>query len=224
MFKGAVRGYYQVTDKQFVPANFFIHPQYEKFRIKRVIVAPLNNETSYPQAVKVAEPIFLRELAKTNRFDVIPVTNPDEFSDFGIHQRGMFYKLQLYDIGKRYNADAVIFTSITVFFPYEPCKIGINTQMIHTATGTVLWAFSETFDANMREIETLAKQYYFENLRFSHPLQDWKIMVTSISYFTQMACAETASSLYGYPSNQRMSARMLNTVTTIEDSNIISEP
>lgn len=226
MFKTAVRGYYQVTDKQFVPANYFIHPQYDKFKIKRVMLAPVQNETSYPEAVSIIEPIFLQEISKTNRFDIVPGSefNPEEFHEFGIHQKGMFYKLQLFDIGKRYNADAVIFTSITTFFPYEPCKVGLNTQMIHTATGTVLWAFSETFDANMREVETLAKQYYFENLRFAHPLYDWKIVVTSIRYFAQMACAQTAGTLYGYSPEKRLNSKILNTVTAIEDADFISEP
>lgn len=211
----ALKGYYKVTDQPFVSKNYFVHPEFDKFKIRRVLFAPIKNETQYPDATERLEPIFLAEWSKINQFEVLPASEEmrTEFEEFNPRMDGRFSKLRLYGFAKRFNIDAVIFTSITNYFPYEPCKIGINAQMIHTRSSVVVWALNEIYDSNMRDVETLAKQYYYERLRYEHPLLDWKIMTTSIRYFAQMVGYEVANSMSIDVSPNRMDNRIINAAT-----------
>ena len=206
---------YTSTDDMFLATNFFVHPDYDNFSIKRVMLAPIKNESSHRDVGKTLEPIFIREYIKLNKFEIVP-TPPDleeEIATFSVREKGTFYALHLYDIGKRYNVDAIIFTSVTAFSPYEPCIIGINAQMISTYSGIVVWALNEVYDGNLRSVESLAKVYYYEKLRFAHPLNDWKIMMSSIRYFAQMVASDVSQTMNDYYIVPETNPRLLNIAT-----------
>ena len=206
---------YTSNDDMFLATNFFIHPDYDNFAIKRVMLAPIKNESIHSDMAKTLEPIFMREYIKLNKFEIIPTPADivEELSDFNVREKGTFYALHLYDIGKRYNVDAIIFTSITAYSPYEPCVIGVNTQMISTYSGIVLWALNEIYDGNQRSVENLAKVFYFEKLRFAHPLYDWKIMMTSIRYFAQMVASDVSQTMNDYYIVPKTNHKILNIAT-----------
>ncbi len=214
-----MKGYYQVTDEAFVPTNYFVHPEIDRFKIRRVLVAPFKNETQYSKVDQTIEPIFNTEFARIKMFEILPSLGGmrTELKDMNLREKGTFYKLRLYDVGERYNVDAVIFITITDYFPYEPCRIGISAQMIHTYSGVVVWALSETYDSNLRDVESLAKQYYFEKLRYSHPLFDWRIMTKSMRYFARAVASNVAETLLDYIYLPRVNTHVINTMTIIED-------
>lgn len=215
VINNTTKALYTTNSDLFVATNYFIHPDYDYFAVKRVMLAPIKNETSNRDVSKTLKPIFINELAKLNKFEIIPAPSDieEEISTFNIREKGTFYALHLYDIGKRYNVDAVIFTSITAYSPYEPCVIGINTEMISTYSGIVLWALNEVYDGKLRSVENLAKTYYFENLRFSHPLYDWTIMMSSIRYFAQMVCSDVSQTMNDYYIMPSMNHNLLNIAT-----------
>jgi len=206
---------YTSNDDMFLATNFFIHPDYNNFSIKRVMLAPIKNESTHTDVAKTLEPIFIREYVKLNKFEIIPTPSEieEELSSFNVREKGTFYALHLYDIGKRYNVDAIIFTSITAYSPYEPCVIGVNAQMISTYSGIVAWALNEIYDGNQRSVENLAKVFYFEKLRFAHPLYDWTIMMSSIRYFAQMVAYDVSQTMNDYYIVPTTSHKLLNIAT-----------
>lgn len=200
LMQNAVKTYYKATDDVFVATNYFIHPEYDGFNIRRVMVAPITNETGFHNAQTTLEPVFMAEWSKVNRFEVIPALGEarEQLESFDLRQKGTFYKLHLYDLAKRYNIDAVMFVALTAYSPYEPCKIGLNAQLIHTYSGVVVWALNEVYDGSQRDVENLATQYYYEHVRFAHPLNDWEIMMVSIRYFAQMVAYDVGGTLKDY--------------------------
>ncbi len=211
----SMQNYYKMTDAVFEPSNYFVHPEYDRFKIRRVMFAPIKNETTYSDVQRVLEPIFMTEWSKINYFEIVPAYGDvrNEFDSFHIHERGRFYKLRLYDIAKRFNVDAVIFTHVTRYSPYEPCTIGINVQMIHTYSGVVVWALNETYDGKLREVENMVRNYYFENMRFEYPLLDWKIMMVSMRNFAQAVGYSVANSLTDYIVPPRINEAVINAAT-----------
>ncbi len=214
LVQNSVKTFYNLTDRTFVATNYFIHPEFEEFQIRRVIVAPFTNETGYHQAQDILEPIFISEWLKVNRFEVIPATGEarDQLAKFDLREKGMFYKLHLYDLAKRYNADAIMFVSITSYSPYDPCRIGINAQLIHTYSGVVTWALNEVYDGSQRDVENLATQYYYEHVRFSHPLEDYQIMMISPRYFAQMVAYDVGGTFTDYFIPARLDTTVVNAV------------
>jgi hypothetical protein len=214
LMQNTVKTYYNVTDSVFVATNYFIHPEFEDFKIRRVLIAPFSNETGFHNAQDTLEPIFISEWIKVNRFEVIPSTGDarKQLESFDIREKGTFYKMHLYDIAKRYNVDAVMFVALTSYSPYEPCRIGINAQLIHTYSGVVVWGLNEIYDGSQRNVENLATQYYYENVRFSHPLDDWEIMMISIRYFTQMVAFDVGGTFKDYYVPPRLDKTIVNAV------------
>ncbi|MCB1194553.1 hypothetical protein KDK77_00065 [bacterium] len=213
-----VQTYYEMTDTTYVSSNYYINPHLENIMVKRVLFAPLKNETLYREEVEALEKTFAEQWSAIHRFEVIPAMGEvrKNLQEVALRDKGRFYKLLLYDIGERYNIDAIIFTTITSFFPYEPCKLGVNAQMIHTRSGDVLWAIDEQYDGNQRDVGNLAKEYYYEKLQFSHPLTDWKIMLVSMKYFSQMIGNHIAETLLEKERNLRIDESLLKTATALE--------
>lgn len=217
---------YQVFDPIYVSKNYFVHQKYTDFHVKRVLFAPITDTTAVQGAAATLNPIFAKEWAKTNQFEIISIPENQwyEFARLNIQSTGKFSKLQLYDFGVRYNVDAVLFTTVTAYHPYEPCTLGISSQLIHTYTGTILWAFNETYDGSMREIEHFAQFYYFKHQSFSHPLQEWHIMLSSMRYFGQMVGFDVAQSLSGTKTSYGMDAHLLKTTAMTEDTIVDINP
>ena len=214
----SVKTYYEITDPTYVSANYYVHPEFDQMSIRRVLFAPIRNETTYFEETLGLDDAFMKQWSAIHRFELLPAMGGlrDSLQNIDLRGRGRFYKLRLFDIGERFNIDAIIFTTLTSYFPYEPCQLGINAQMIHTRTGDIVWAVDEHYDGNQREVANLAKEYYYEKLRFSHPLTDWKTMLVSMKYFSEMAASNIAHTFIQEEKMLRIDESLLKTATVLD--------
>jgi hypothetical protein len=212
---------YVMNDPIYRSTNIYMHPDYASFKIRRVLFAPIKNETSVLDVDSKLAPVFLAELSKINKFEIVPTPEyaVPEFDDVNVRRDGKFYKIRIFDFGSRFNADAILFTHITRYNPYEPCALGISAQLIHASSGTVVWAINELYDGNSRDVEHFARYYYYRHLRYSHPLLDWKVMMVSMQYFSQMVAFDVASTITNaYRPEYTMDAHILKTLQITEDT------
>lgn len=140
--------------------------------LKRVLVLPLACDQfagTMADGCKMLSPALNAELIKTGRFEVADAT-PEvlrrctgQLSWTGQEVLPADFFSSLRDV---YGCDGVLFCQLTVFRPDPPLAVGWRLKLVDAATGTILWASDEIFDANNLETAKSAKE--FERRRQPH--------------------------------------------------------
>ncbi|MBX7121613.1 MAG: hypothetical protein K1X42_05735 [Opitutaceae bacterium] len=61
------------------------------------------------------------------------------------------------------SADAILFIDLTAYSPYPPLKLGIRSKLVDIASGEILWAFDNLFDANEPAVANAARRHYLDS-------------------------------------------------------------
>jgi hypothetical protein len=186
------------------PTNIYRRYDTLPLEIKRVAVLPLSSAT--PTALAAAgidalEPILYAELEKTKRFEVIPVST-EQMRQWTGQTRWRADELLPPDLFERLRqatgCDAVLFSQLTRYQPYQPLAIGWKFSLIEktampaatpSAPGNgapvILWSADEVLDAGDPEVTNAARSYYSQHLRNEAPLSDSSTVLSSPGRFGQ---------------------------------------
>jgi hypothetical protein len=127
-----------------------------KVQAKRVAVLPISVWPDDWQAAEGAvalEPVLRSELGKKQRFEIAGVTADELRAWTGrptwradeMLPHDLFAKLQLGT-----GCDAVLFTHLGAYQPYEPIVMGWTMKLVDAQTSAILWAVDEVFDGTER--------------------------------------------------------------------------
>lgn len=172
--------------------------------MRRVAMLPLYFD--HPGAgISDMEQSFQSELAKTGTLEIVPISHTELETEFGQRQFVSVEKLPadlLAKLAAKYDADGVMFTDVTQYFPYRPISIGIRAKLVDAHSGEIRWAFDHVFDSGNPQVAAAAKQFYLEQSFDNSPLKgDGSPILQSPSRFAKFVARETYRSLLQKPLN-----------------------
>ncbi len=188
---GIMRDPCTAWESRYKPSNTYSDGQQLAPQIKRVAVLPLSAPpgTAWLESgVETLQPVVLTELAKTKRFDLVPVApaqladwtgqlvwTPDEPlpADFLKHLRAIT------------GCDAILFCQLTRYHPYQPVAIGWKFTLVDSAGGRVQWAADEVFDGGNRAIANSAEDYAYDHFTGQGWPTDAALVLSSPTRFGQ---------------------------------------
>ncbi len=165
--------------------------------LRRVAMLPVHNETAWPDAARVVGEALDRQLAMRGRFEVLPLP-PDlrESRRFEpARPAGVVSKEVLVLAARRAQADAVLFTTVTRYHPYEPVVIGVKVDLVSTGTGDVVWAADAIWDSSLGWVEEDVERWYETRLRDRRSLEGWRTILTSARLFADYVCHSIVATL-----------------------------
>lgn len=132
--------------------------------LRRVAVLPIhirtinfNNEDGKDNLT----PILLKELQKSGRFEIIPIS-PDEMIELSGRASWPIsdkFPLSFFTkIKEKTGADCVLLTTLTQYSPYPPLQLGWETRLADEKR--IIWSVDELFDAGNQEVANEAQRYY----------------------------------------------------------------
>ena len=182
--------------------NFFIN-EAEVRRVRRALVVPFANNTPCPGVSKEVTEIFVRELSKLGRFEVVTPNSITGTTFARKLENGV--PLDPKDIRRlceTHGADAVIIGEIKNYVPYRPFVLGLKISMRNADTAELIWSIDETLDSGMKDVANAAREYYYKELDPSKTF-DVEIMMQSNRMFTQFVCMSIARTLVPRKSRRR---------------------
>jgi hypothetical protein len=164
--------------------------------LRRLAVLPLTASSSVkdPDAgIEALDPLIHSELARLQRFEVIIVTTeqmrqwtgkPSWRSDEALP--ASFFA----QIRDGTGCDAVLFSQLTRYQPYEPLAIGWKSSLVTVAQGPnaetkILWSVDDLVDAGNPDVARSAKAYYSQHLNNESPASDSSTILASPRKFGQ---------------------------------------
>lgn len=164
--------------------------------IHRVLLLPFEYDIDRESIIDEVTEAFAVELRKLGSFEVVlPSENKAAMTiGHGIWTKGTIDLDLVLALRKQYEADAIIFGSITHYRPYEPMLLGVKTGMISTDSGLVVWSADGVFDSNENEVAELVKQY-FESTHQKNALYGWRLILLSMRRYSQFVANQITKTL-----------------------------
>ena len=169
--------------------------------LRRVAVLPIaweGDQVDLSQGSETLGPMFLAELIKTKKFEVVSVdpealrglTGRSSWTGAEILPADFFDSLQ-----RVYGCNAVLFSQLTTFRGYAPLAVGWRMKLVEARTGQILWAVDKVFDAEQRTVFNQARRFHRAGLwSLLNPSIDWQIE-NSPRQFGQFTIAEALSTM-----------------------------
>lgn len=177
----------------FVPTNFSAAGPIPQ-SVHRVAVLPMHTDKWNHDDVEAVENAFARELNQFNLFEVISVARKSMVAQFGIESYMSSAALPadfLQQISTKLGVDAVLFTDLTDFSPYQPISIGVRSKLVSATDGRTLWSFDTVFDAARPDVQAAVSLYHSALSRPAYPLEDSAAIMQSPSRFAKYVAHAT---------------------------------
>ncbi len=170
--------------------------EFKKTRIRRVLLLPFEYDVDREAVIDEVTEAFAIELRKIGSFEVVvPTGNKTALTpEHEIWVKGTINLSTILTLRKQYDADAIVFGSITHYRPYEPMLLGVKVGMISTDTGAIVWSADGVFDSNENEVAELVK-HYFESTHQKNALYGWKLILLSMRRYSQFVANQITETL-----------------------------
>ncbi len=131
--------------------------------LQRVAVLPVHGgAVARPESVQALDRVLVSALQQRQRFEIVPVSREDcrrlfgaaDFSSVGALPHGF-----LDAIARHYAVDAVLFTDLTVYNPYQPLAVGFRAKLATARDVRMVWAFDEVFSATDPRMRTSIRDH-----------------------------------------------------------------
>lgn len=179
------------------PTNVYAVPSLPE-EIRRVVILPVYAPNENQQVVRMVQEQASRALTSTNRFETIAVSEDVMVALFGVETLNTVQQLpsNLFDeLETRYGADAILFTALSQYDPYQPITLGLRMNLISAHTGTSLWAFDDVFNAGDARVTSGAMKHGDLQGTMPYPMKNPQIILASPSKFTNYAFSTAFTTL-----------------------------
>ncbi|TVR49565.1 MAG: hypothetical protein EA425_11980 [Puniceicoccaceae bacterium] len=142
--------------------------------------------------------VFLAELGKTHRFEVVPV-DPELVRR--ITGQGAISSVEripadfLHRLAEAGAFDGILFLEFTHLRPYPPLALGIRAKLVHVRNGEITWAFDSLFDAADPRVANAARRHALSAQRGKFPLDRSDTVLLSPRRFSSYVAAEVFSTI-----------------------------
>lgn len=179
------------------------HPEQEGTAIRRVAILPLYCEQDSAGSLRAMDAAFNAELNKTTLFELVPISRA-QMEALTTHRQISSVEVLpgdlLQQLVMRYGVDAVLFTDVTHYFPYQPIAVGARSKLVDVRTGQIRWATDYLFDSGKPEVADAARGYYLQNSQTNLPIKDdGTSILQSPARFSQFVAYQTYRTLLNPP-------------------------
>jgi hypothetical protein len=183
----------------FSPANHAGEAQLPA-TLRRVVLMPLaGGGAAGPESVAALDPVFLAELQKQNRFEIVPMTRDDCLHHFHAEEFSSTAALPanfLDFVRRQYAADAVLFVDVTVFKPYRPIALGVRAKLATLGDDVkLLWTFDNIFSTADAAVSNAARHHFLDSDRRGLPGDSTQAVLESPSRFASYVAAAMFATL-----------------------------
>lgn len=168
--------------------------------LHRVVVLPISvGNVAPPESGAALDPVFIAELQKQNRFEIVPISREECNQRFHVEEFRSTAALPhdfVAMLQREHAADGVLFIDLTVYKPYRPITIGIRTKLA-TLSGEVrlLWAFDNVFSADDPAVANSARHHFLNSDRGGVPADLTPSALQSPTRFGAYIAAEAFATL-----------------------------
>ena len=168
--------------------------------VRRVVLLPIASGTVAPaESVAALDAVFLRELQRKNRFEIVTLTRSDclqrfqaeEFTSVSALPADMLKRLQ-----REFAADAVLFIDLTVFRAYRPLALGIRSKLATLGEDVhLVWTFDNVYSASDAAVANSARAHFVDSDRGGVPADMTPSVLQSPSRFASYVAADMFGTL-----------------------------
>ena len=175
------------------PGNVFVSSTTLPASVRRVAVLPLaviGTGRNLEAGRETLAPILQAELARSSRFELIPVTGNQLRSWTGRSVWTITAQLPaefLVRIREETGCDAVLFSQLNRYDPYPPLAVGLTLHLVEAELPRVVWAVDEMLDASDPTVATGAQRFAARHPTEASPLFDSRDVLRSPRRFGQYA-------------------------------------
>ncbi|MBK7997295.1 MAG: hypothetical protein IPK15_00825 [Verrucomicrobia bacterium] len=175
----------QALTPSYEPSNVFREDAALPEQIRRVALLPVtvaSDDGDMAFGRGTLEPIVFAEIARVRRFEVVSVTSEELRLLTGRTAWTPEEKLPIEFFEKirdKFGVDAVLFTQLTQYRPYEPLLIGWRMKLIDADEPHILWAVDEVFDARVPTVAAAASRHLEGNPDTGTSLSDSRSVLQS---------------------------------------------
>ncbi len=164
---------------------------------RRVLVLPIQATKMTTKVRKDLEATLISELTSQGRFQVLRMdTATTEGKEiYPTERRGKIDPDLVVDLGRRYQADALLLTRVTQWFPYKPPRLGLRLQLVSVHSGKVIWAVDQTWDAGTERTRLDLIDYARTTLAPQANMHGWEFLMLSPRRFGRFAIRRSVSTL-----------------------------
>lgn len=175
--------------------------------LRRIVLLPsAGGSIAPPESVIALDAVFLTELQKQNRFEIVTLTRAECQRRFHVEEFLSTAALPADFMGvlrREFAADAVIFIDVTVFKPYRPLAIGVRAKLATLGDDVrLLWTFDNIFSAADPTVANAARHHFVDSDRRGVPADLTQGVLQSPSRFAGYVAAkmfETLPPVYAPP-------------------------
>jgi hypothetical protein len=180
------------------PAPFqqFVAPSFDWTSVKRVVLLPMANQTTFEHVSVEMQTNLAAELQRAGRFDIVMASDEEPGAKaHDVFTRGSFDELELLRIARKYDAQAVLFGNVTQYHPYAPPRVGLSLVMICPAEGVAIASADGLWDARELSTARQAQAYLQQKLSWRQGLLGMDRAMDSPDVYQRFVCQQIASSL-----------------------------
>lgn len=165
--------------------------------IRRVVLMPLANQTVYPVIMDDIAINLATELQRVGNYDLVVANHVDPGARAqDVFASGQFNELEVLRVAREYQADAVLFASVTQYHPYPPPRVGLSLLMISPSEGIPIATLNGMWDAREINVATQAQAYFKQNLSWKRSLLGSERVIDSPDVFQRFVCHQIATAFY----------------------------
>lgn len=177
----------------FESGHYYIDPTANIRSIGKVVIVEFDNHSTNPEIPASATEAISEALQKKHMFAVRTIRPADEaWHSLDIENISSFAPKELLALRQQLNADAIIFGSVTQYYPYPHLLMGLNMKMVDLKRGKTAWAMEQVWDSSDKSMEIRMKQYSKDQMRSGYQPLDWQLFITSPRAFNKFIAAEIA--------------------------------
>lgn len=187
----------EVINQVTAPYDQFIARNFDWSSVQRIVVMPFANQTPYPTVVRELRANLAAELQRAGRFDVVIASYEDHGAlAHDVFANGQFNELDMLQIARDHQADAVLFANVTQYHPYARPRIGLSMLIISPAEGIAIASMSGLWDAREASTSLQAAAYFKQTQAWPKSLLGVERVFESPDVFQRFVCQQIGVSLY----------------------------
>jgi hypothetical protein len=179
------------------PVSSYLGDSQDLRLCRRVLVLPIQTTNMTASIRKDLEGALLSELSSQGRFQVLRMepASREGKEIYPTERRGKIDPDLVVDLGRRYQADALLLTRVTQWFPYKPPRLGLRIQLVSVHSGKVIWAIDQTWDAGTERTRLDLIDYARTTLAPQENLHGWAFLTLSPRRFGRFALRRSVDTL-----------------------------
>ena len=176
--------------------QYYVNPYADFSGIGRVVVFEFENHSNSPELSRTLTEMMVESLQKRHLFGVSALLSSDPaWRSLELDDSSGYSLEKLSIIRKQLNADAILYGSITQYYPYPHMLTGLCLKLLDLREGKLLWATEQVWDSTDKSVELRMKRYFEGQMRSGYEPMDWHLLVTSPRAFNKFVAYEVAQTL-----------------------------